>query len=131
LPRESIDMIEPSCPALVIFDDDAFRRSLIKTLDEKHFTVTFSPDGEGLVKMLDEERRAFHVIVVGLDVAKKTGTKALEYLASHREKFRCGVIIVGEPSPEVRTFAPWVDETLLRPVDPEYVANRARTYCNC
>ena len=27
-------MVEPSCPALVILDDDAFRSSLIKTLDE-------------------------------------------------------------------------------------------------
>ena len=124
-------MVEPSCPALVILEDDAFRRSLIKTFDEKHFTVTFSPDGEDVVKVLEAERRAFHVIVVGLDVAKKKGTRALEYLSEHREKFRCGVIIIGEPSPEVRTFAPWVDETLLRPVDPEYVASRARTYCNC
>jgi ActR/RegA family two-component response regulator len=124
-------MVEPSCPALVILEDDAFRRSLIKTFDERHFTVTFSPDGEDVVKVLEAERRAFHVIVVGLDVAKKKGTRALEYLSQHRDKFRCGVIIIGEPSPEVRTFAPWVDETLLRPVDPVYVADRARTYCNC
>jgi len=85
-------MVEPSCPALVILDDDAFRSALIRTFDQKHFTVTYSKNGD--------------------------------------EKIRCGIII-GEPSPEIRTFAPWVDETLLRPVDPEYVARRASAYCNC
>src|SRR3954452_2023547 len=104
-------MIEPSCPALLVLDDDAFRRTLIKTLDEKHFTVTFSPDGDEVVELLEAERRAFHVIVVRLNIEKKKGARALEYLSSHREKFRCGIIIIGEPSPEVRTFAPWVDET--------------------
>ncbi len=96
-------MVEPSCPALVILDDDAFRSELIKTFDQKHFTVTFSTDGDEMVQLLEGERRAI----------------------------RCGIIIIGEPSPEIRKFAPWVDETLLRPVDPDYVAKRARTYCTC
>ena len=124
-------MVQPSCPALVIFDDDTFRRSLIKTLDQKHFTVTFSPDGDAAVSLLEGERRAFHVAVIGVDLAKQIGVKALEYIKNHRDKVRCGSIIVGEPSPELRTFAPWVDETLLRPVDADYVATRARTYCTC
>ena len=124
-------MVQPSCPALLILDDDAFRRSLIKTLDQKHFAVTFSSDGDAAVSMLESERRAFHVAVIGLDVEKSIGIKALDYLKTHREKIRCGIIIISEPSPQVRTFAPWVDETLLRPVDPDYVATRARTYCNC
>ena len=124
-------MVEPSCPALVILDDDAFRRSLIKTLDEKHFTVTFSEDGDGVIEMLEKERRAFHVVMLGLDVEKKRGMIALEYLRQHREKIRCGIIVIGEPNPAIRTHAPWVDETLLKPVDPDYVATRARTYCNC
>src|SRR5215208_5853801 len=104
-------MVEPSCPALVILDDDAFRKSLIRTLDQKHFTVTFSADGEDAVRLLENERRAYHVILVGVDVEKKKGLKALEYLKEHREKIRCGIIVIGEPDPEVRTFAPWVDET--------------------
>jgi DNA-binding response OmpR family regulator len=124
-------MVEPSCPALLVLDDDDFRRSLIKTLDQKHFTVTFSPDGDDTVKMLERERRAFHVIVLGLDLASRKGVKTLEFLRDHREKFRCGLIIIGEPNPAIRTFAPWADETLMRPVDPDYVAARARTYCNC
>jgi hypothetical protein len=44
---------------------------------------------------------------------------------------RCGVIVIGEPDPALRTFAPWVDETLMKPVDPDYVARRAQTYCKC
>ena len=125
-------MVEPSCPALVILDDDAFRSTLIKTFDQQHFTVTFySPEKEDVVECLERERRTFHVIVVGVDLANKKGVAALDYLREHREKIRCGVIVIGEPSPEIRTFAPWVDETLLRPVDAGYVARRARTYCTC
>lgn len=33
--------IAPSCPALLIHDDDPYRQSLIARLDQKHFTVTF------------------------------------------------------------------------------------------
>ena len=124
-------MVEPSCPALVILDDDPFRTSLIKTLDERHFTVTFSSNGDEGVQLLESERRAFHVIVIGLDLETKKGVKALQYLEHHREKIRCGVIVIGYPDPKVRTFAPWVDETLLWPVDAAYVATRARTYCQC
>jgi len=124
-------MVEPSCPALVILDDDDFRRSLIKTFDAKHFTVTFAEDGEPAVKVLEKERRAFHVILVGLNLATKKGIATLDYLKTRREKIRCGLIIIADPSPQVRTYAPWVDETLLRPVDAEYVAKRARTYCSC
>ena len=124
-------MVEPSCPALVILEDDAFRSALIRTFDEKHFSVTFSKEGDDMEQLLDGERRIFHVVIVGVDLQNRKGTRALDYLHEHREKIHCGIIIIGEPSPEIRTFAPWVDETLLRPVDPDYVARRARTYCGC
>ncbi len=124
-------MVEPSCPALVILDDDGFRRSLIRTLDERHFSVTFSADGDEAVKVIERSHQSFNVIIVGLDLTTRRGMKALDYLREHRERIRCGVIIIGEPNPQIRTFAPWVDETLLKPVDPAYVATRARTYCSC
>ncbi len=124
-------MVEPSCPALVILDDDSFRRSLIRTLDEKHFSVTFSTDGDDAVKMLENNHRGFKVVLLGLDLKSGTGMKALAYLRDHRELVKCGIIIIGEPNPEIRTYAPWADETLLKPVDPDYVARRARTYCSC
>lgn len=120
-------MVEPSCPALVILEDDAFRRSLIRSLDEQHFSVTFSDYGEAAVKALEEHR--FRVVIVGLDVVTQRGVVALEHLRQHRERIGYGVLILAEPSPEIRTIAPWADETLLKPVDPAYVAMRARTYC--
>ncbi len=124
-------MVEPSCPALVIFEDDAFRRSLIRTLDENHFSVTFSSDGDDAVKMLENNHRAFKVVLLGLDLRTGRGMKALEYLRDHRQLVKCGIIIIGEPNPEIRTYAPWADETLLKPVDPDYVVRRAQTYCGC
>ena len=122
-------MITPSCPAFVVHDDDPFRKSLIASLDKKHFTVTFSPDGEDAVELL--QARQYSVVLLGLDLATKKGMQVLEYLRTNRGQARCGVIIIGDPSPELRTFARDADETLLKPVDPDYVADRARTYCNC
>jgi hypothetical protein len=40
------------------------------------------------------------------------------------------VIILGESNPQLRDYARIADETLLKPVDPNYVADRARTYCD-
>lgn len=122
-------MIQPSCPAFVIHDDDAFRRELIKTLDTNHFAVTFAPDGDGAIDILRE--RKFSVIVVGVNLTTGAGVKSVDYLRDHRESIGCGVIILGDPDPRIRTCAPWADETLLKPADPAHVATRARTYCGC
>jgi DNA-binding response OmpR family regulator len=119
--------VTPSCPALLIHDDDAFRKSLIATLDQKHFKVTYATDGPEAVKMLRE--RPFKIVVLGVDLKNKRGLAVLEYLRSNRSSVSGGVIIVGDPSPELRAYAGAADETLLKPVDASYVAARARVYC--
>jgi DNA-binding response OmpR family regulator len=123
--------VTPSCPALVIHEDDAFRRTLIATLDQKHFSVTVSPDGEEAVNALRLRAGEFKVVLVGVDLKNRKGMQAVEYLRDHRDAVVCGVILLGEPTPELRTFAPWADETLMKPVDATYVAQRAIAYCNC
>ena len=122
-------MVRPSCPALVIHDDDAFRKSLIATLDQHNFTVTISADGEGAVDLL--RNRKFNVVLLGLNLATSRGLRVLEYLRETKGEVGCGVLILGDPDPRIRTYAPWANETLLKPVDPAYVATRARTYCDC
>lgn len=122
-------MVRPSCPALVIHDDDAFRKSLIATLDQHHFSVTFSADGDDAVELLRE--RKFNVILLGVNLATRNGMRALDFLRQSKEDIGCGVLILGDPDPEIRAYAPWADETLLKPVDAAYVATRARTYCDC
>lgn len=121
-------MVRPSCPALVIHDDDAFRKSLIATLDQQNFTVTFASDADA-VEIL--RKRKFNVVLVGLNLVTRHGMQSLDFLRDSKEKIGCGVLILGDPDPKVRTYAPWADETLLKPVDAAYVATRALTYCNC
>ena len=122
-------MVRPSCPALVIHDDDAFRKSLIAALDQQNFTVTFSADGDGALDLL--RNRKFTVILLGVNLATRKGLRVLEHLRDAKGELGCGVLILGDPDPQIRTFAPWADETLLKPVDAAYVATRARTYCDC
>jgi two-component system response regulator MtrA len=122
-------MVRPSCPALLVHDDDAFRKKLIATLDQQNFSVTFSTDGP---QALDHLRsRKFSVVILGLNLGSRHGLTALEFLRDNRESVGCGVIILGDPDPNIRTYAPWADETLLKPVDAAYVATRARAYCDC
>ena len=111
---------------MLIRDDDAFRKALIQALDRKHFTVTYASDGDDAVRLLRERR--FSVVVLGVDLAAKKGLTALAYVRDNRAALGA-VIILGKPSPELRNHARDADETLLEPVDPEYVAERARTYC--
>ena len=122
-------MVRPSCPALVIHDDDAFRKALIATLDQRNFTVTFAADGDEAVKLLTDRR--FNVVILSLNISTHNGMRSLEILRSHKDHTKCGVIILGDANPQLRTFAPWADETLLKPVDPEYVVARAQSYCDC
>src|SRR5207245_2685687 len=95
--------VTPSCPALIVHDDDPFRRSLIATLDQSHFTVTYSPDGPEAVKALKE--RTFKVILLGIDLNRGRGLEALEYVRQHRDDLTGRVIILGEPNPDLRAYA--------------------------
>ncbi len=122
-------MVRPSCPALVIHDDDAFRKNLIASLDQNNFMVTFAVDGDGAIDIL--QKRRFNVVILGLNLETRNGVRSLEALQTQKTHIKCGVIIVGDASPQIRTFAPWADETLLKPVDASYVATRARSYCDC
>ncbi|MCU1228988.1 MAG: Two-component system, OmpR family, response regulator TctD [Acidobacteria bacterium] len=119
-------MVAPSCPALVVHDDDTFRKSLIAALDQRHFTVTFSADGADAVELV--RTRNFRIVLLGVDLKSKRGLSALEALRD-RDRKATSVIIVGEPDPELRTWGKVADETLLKPVDAAYVADRARVYC--
>jgi two-component system, OmpR family, response regulator QseB len=122
-------MVRPSCPALVIHDDDAFRKNLIAALDQQNFTVTFASDGDGAVDLL--AKRKFNVVLLGVNLAAKKGLTALEYLRGAKNDLACGILVLGDPDPQLRTLASWADETMLKPVDASYVATRARSYCDC
>lgn len=121
-------MVRPSCPALLIHDDDDFRKRLIATLDQQGFAVTIAPDGDGAIQHLSS--RKFSVILLGVNIGTSRGLRTAEYLRDRREAIKCGLILLGDPDPGIRTFAPWADETLLKPVDPQYVATRALAYCD-
>lgn len=120
-------MLRPSCPVLVIHPNDAFRKALIAALDQHHFKVSFISDERQVGELLREDD--FRVILLGLNMATRTGVQSLEALQQARQDHKCAVIILGDPDPQVRTAAPWADETLLKPVDPAYVAQRAHSYC--
>ena len=122
-------MVRPSCPALVIHDDDAFRKKLIAALDQHNFTVTFSVDGDEARDLLAD--RKFNVVLLGINLTSGAGLRSLEQLRDIKENVRCGVILLGDPDPRIRDYAPWADETLLKPVDAKYVATRAQSYCDC
>ena len=50
-------MVGPSCPALVIHADDAFRKALIAALDQHHFKVSFVSDEQSVEGLLRERRQ--------------------------------------------------------------------------
>lgn len=120
-------MVRPSCPALLIHDDDAFRKALIAALDQHHFMVTVTTDGEHAVDLVRSER--FQIVLIGLDLSTRAGMQSLESLREQRTQRKLSVILLGDADPQLRTLAPWVDETLMKPVDAVYVAQRANVYC--
>ena len=107
--------VAPSCPVLLVHDDDAFRRALIKALDERYFSVTYTDDESDAASALRE--KSFPVVILGAEHAG---------ILDQADELGAAVILVGDVDAERRKRA---DETLLKPVDAAYVAERARTYC--
>jgi DNA-binding response OmpR family regulator len=122
-------MVRPSCPALVVHADDEFRKKLIAALDQNNFTVTFLEDGDEALKIL--RNRQFQVILLGVNLGSRAGLRTLDALRDETRRVGCGVLILGDPDPQLRSYAPWANETLLKPVDAQYVATRALSYCGC
>jgi len=118
-------MTSPSCPALIVHDDDPFRKALIAALDQNHFTVTSSTGDPEALKMLHDRR--FSVVLLGIDLKTGRGLATLDYLKNKRSA--TSVIVVGDPNPKLRDYGKAAVETLIKPVDPKYVARRARMYC--
>jgi DNA-binding response OmpR family regulator len=118
--------VKPSCPILVVHPDDTFRRNLIVELDQRHFSVTFSSaEAEALAAV---KAKPFRVIVLSIDLGN-IHKQLVDYIRDHRTDLGASVIVLGEPNPDLRAIAAFADETLLKPVDPVYVAERARAYC--
>ena len=122
-------MVRPSCPALLVHDEDDFRKRLIATLDQHNFSVTFAAEATEAVDHL--KARTFAVVLLGVNLTSKRGLQTLDFLRDRRDAVKCGLIILGDSDPQIRVLASWADETLLKPVDPQYVAARARAYCDC
>lgn len=120
--------ISPSCHILVVHDDDPFRKQLIRTLDQTHFSVTYTADPVEALTWLED--RVFAVVLVSVDVRGPHNLNVLEALRDRRaESAREAVIVLSPPSAEVRELARFADETLMLPVDAGHVATRAQTYC--
>jgi DNA-binding response OmpR family regulator len=120
--------VTPSCPALLIHDDDAFRQSLIAQLDQKHFSVTYTDSSAEGIQAAGA--KTFKVIIVAVDLKRRVGLDVLDYLKQRRAQLNgTAILIIGESDPELRSYAMVADETLLKPVDSNYVAERARIYC--
>jgi DNA-binding NtrC family response regulator len=118
--------VTPSCPVLLVHSDDPFRQSLIVELDRKHFTVTYTDDPAEAKKAL--QQKSFKVILVAVDLKRRVGLEMLDYLDTASVN-GSAILIIGEPDPGLRAYAKAADETLLKPVDATYVADRARVYC--
>lgn len=118
--------VQPSCPVLLIHDDDAFRKALIASLDRNHFAVTFTAEvAEALAHLRNGS--AFHVVLVSVNLKTGEGLEALDYLRDNKKAY---VIVLSESNPDLRAHVKFADETLLKPVDAEYVVERARSHCH-
>lgn len=123
-------MLKPSCPVLVVEDDDSFRKPLIAALDQAHFTVTAASTAEEALRLF--ESRMFQVIILDLKLPGQSGYDLLNYIRDNREKVPSHIIIVSGVGPHARQDADLsiAEEVLLKPVDYRYVAQRAQKYCS-
>lgn len=120
----------PSCPVLIVEDDESFRKPLTAALDAAHFTVTAASTATEALGALKE--RPFHVIILDLTLPDKSGLEVLDYIRRNRSAIDSKVIIVSGVDPRLRQSADFTsaEEVLLKPVDFNYVAERAKRYCS-
>lgn len=121
--------MKPSCPVLVVEDDESFRKPLVAALDQAHFTVTAVATAEEALAEL--EAREFDVIILDLKLPERSGYDVLDHIRSNRQRITAKILVVSGVGPQLRQDAALgiAEEVLLKPVDHRYVAQRARKYC--
>jgi CheY-like chemotaxis protein len=126
--REGVATTPPSCPVLVVEDDETYRKGLVVALDQNHFAVTVASDGSEAIEILGQ--RPFQMVILDLNLPSTSGLEVLDFIRNHREKVAAKVIIVTAATDARTKYDIRVaEEVLLKPVDFSYVAERARKYC--
>jgi DNA-binding response OmpR family regulator len=119
----------PSCPVLLVEDDETFRRPLVAALDQSHFAVALAGDGQEAIDLLRD--RDFQVIILDLKMPNVSGLEVLKYIADNRERIDAKVLVLTGASAEERAKVDVTvaEEVMMKPVDFTHVVKRARRYC--
>lgn len=121
--------VAPSCPVLLIQDDESFRKGLVAALDRSHFAVTMAANGaEGIEKL---QRGSFTVLILDLDLQKLDAQSVLDWVRDHRSDAPPKILIVTGATPTLRQQydLKLAEEVLFKPVTVDYVVTRAQRYC--
>ena len=129
---ESLTATKSKSGRVLVVDDEPLMRAIFRrSLQSAGFDVVVAEDGpDGLQKLRQDPE--IRIVLLDLNMPTMDGREFREEQRNDPQlKDVPTVIVTGEPLARLVESELHATEYLLKPVDPQYVATRARAYCDC
>lgn len=112
---------------ILVVDDNAINRMLLKEMLQDDFLISEAVDGEEALEMIDRDPTAFDLVLLDIMMPKKTGTEVLETLAKENRLETLPVIMISAENSTAsirKAYEMGAEDYIDRPFDPATVLRR-------
>lgn len=120
-------MIGLGTERILIVDDNAINRELLKELFEEDYQILEAVNGEKAVEMIEQYQDQIVIMFLDLVMPKMNGLQVLEYMHAHGYMKRIPVIMItGESTPEMEeaAYGLGVSDIVYKPFYPRIIRKR-------
>lgn len=121
---------EPSHPCVLLVEDDTIlRQSLSIHLEREKINVDVAEEGAEAMRLLD--LRSYDVVVIDLNLPRRSGHELVEHLATSRNSHDSSVVVItaDEPGTTGQQNSSVISRTFTKPLDFEDLARSVRALC--
>lgn len=112
---------------MMIIDDSAMNRKMLKEIFEKRFTILEAENGQMALKMLEESEVSVDIIMLDIMMPVMDGIAFLKYKKNHQAIADIPIIMItsdSTPEQQIKTLSMGADDYILKPFVKEIVEKR-------
>ncbi|MCI2046842.1 MAG: diguanylate cyclase [Faecalibacterium sp.] len=107
-------------PLMLIADDDAMTRALLRTIFEKEYDLLEAPDGDKALALIGQYQEELSVVLLDVMMPGKNGIEILQYLKSRASLSAIPVVIItADEASEKTALVNGAADVIPKPIDSD------------